>query len=656
MAPPPLGRPLGRVTVRGVVLGTALAAAHTAWVVYDETAWGHLGTSITGASLLASAVALLFVLLAANGLLSGRMERFRLKPPEMMVIFTMVTVSAMVAGFDLLQNLMPTLLMPFWYATPANRWERFLPNIAPWLAPRDPAVVRAFFLGGGSFFEARVWHAWLVPLLAWGGFLFVLCGVMFCLNVLMRRQWVDRERLPFPILEVPLTMVSSGTLGGLFSRRTLLLGFAIPVAVESLNVLSGMFPSLPGVQLNLWNLGHFITEPPYNAANPLYMMWQPFGIGLAFLIPLDVSFSCWFFYLARKAFEVLWVSQGWGAAGGAGAAFPYTRELAYGAWLGLFVTLMWSARSHLRSLLGLLMPRRGRAPEDAGEAISYRLAAAGVLAGYAALVGFAVAAGMSALLATVYFMLFLLATVAMTRVYAQVGMPVLELYFFNTEAAIVAAAGSRSLTAGDQVVMTNFFWFNRCYRQHPMAHQLEAMRFSDLTGTSRRWTAGVLPLAALIGIVVGFLATLEIYYTRGAGTAKVLGYQLGVGWEAYGRLQGWADAPQAPQAKAYIAAGSSFAVVGGLALLRGAILGCPLHPIGYALAVSYAMEYFWAPFFATWLLKLLIVRYGGLKAYRNAMPFFLGFVIGDYVTVIFWGLVASAFGLKGISPYLFHKW
>jgi hypothetical protein len=33
------------------------------------------------------------------------------------------------------------------------------------------------------------------------------------------------------------------------------------------------------------------------------------------------------------------------------------------------------------------------------------------------------------------------------------------------------------------------------------------------------------------------------------------------------------------------------------------------------------MDAFWADFFLGWLLKALLLRYGGMKAYRAALPF-----------------------------------
>ena len=629
-----------------------LAVAHTVWVVYEETVWGHLGTSITAASLVSSAIAVLVAMLAWNTLAARLGPNWRLRPGELMVLFTMVTVAAIMAGFDLIQNLPPILMLPFRHANEANRWDRMFPFIKSWLAPHDDAVVKAFFMGGTTVFEPQTLRAWLVPMAAWSGLLLVIAYSMLCMNTLMRRRWVEEERLPFPLLQVPMLMVREGDIRGLFRSRMLALGVAIPAVVESLNVIHGIYPSVPGVQLNVYNLVRLMPTPPWNALNPLFMSWAPMGIGLAFLMPLDLLFSCWVFYLLRKAFEMEWVVFGWGAGGG---AFPYIREVTYGAFAGAFVILLRGSHRYLarviRRALGL-----AREPDDTQEPMSYRAALVGLIVSAPLLVGFAIAAGMTPSLAVVYFTIYLLATVVMTRIYAQVGTSLLEFYFFNTEAAIATFAGSKSLSMADKTLFAQFFWFNRCYRQHPMGHQIEAMRFAGLTRVGLRPITLILAVATIIGVIVGLMTTLNIYYSHGAGTAKVLGWQMGVAWETYGRASAWMDAPQSPQPSALTAAGISFVLALGIAGLRNAFLGFPLHPLGYVLAVSYAMEYIWSIFLVVWMVKALIVRYGGLRAYWRAVPFFVGLVIGDACTVIFWGLAATALGLRNISPYLHHMW
>ena len=44
------------------------------------------------------------------------------------------------------------------------------------------------------------------PVLIWTGFIATLLFVMQCINVILRKQWTDRERLSYPIIQLPLEM------------------------------------------------------------------------------------------------------------------------------------------------------------------------------------------------------------------------------------------------------------------------------------------------------------------------------------------------------------------------------------------------------------------------------------------------------------------
>jgi hypothetical protein len=79
-----------------------------------------------------------------------------------------------------------------------------------------------------------------------------------------------------------------------------------------------------------------------------------------------------------------------------------------------------------------------------------------------------------------------------------------------------------------------------------------------------------------------------------------------------------------------------------LSLLRQTFVWWPFHPIGYVLAGTPSMDYMWCPFFLGWLIKLVILRYGGIRIYRQALPFFLGLILGDYIVPTLWGLWGMA--------------
>jgi len=78
-----------------------------------------------------------------------------------------------------------------------------------------------------------------------------------------------------------------------------------------------------------------------------------------------------------------------------------------------------------------------------------------------------------------------------------------------------------------------------------------------------------------------------------------------------------------------------------LAKAKYTFIGLPFHSIGFALAMSFAVEYNWPAFFIMWLVKGALVQYGGLTACLRFVPFFLG--LGGLIAPIFWGFISWLF-------------
>ena len=87
--------------------------------------------------------------------------------------------------------------------------------------------------------------------------------------------------------------------------------------------------------------------------------------------------------------------------------------------------------------------------------------------------------------------------------------------------------------------------------------------------------------------------------------------------------------------------GTTFLAVGigvtlALVWARANITGFPLHPLGYALCSSWTMIVFWFAALVAWGIKTLILRYGGMKLYRQTRPLFLGMILGEFAAALFW--------------------
>ncbi len=63
------------------------------------------------------------------------------------------------------------------------------------------------------------------------------------------------------------------------------------------------------------------------------------------------------------------------------------------------------------------------------------------------------------------------------------------------------------------------------------------------------------------------------------------------------------------------------------------------------MAGSFGLFRLWLPVFVSWFAKVLILRYGGLRAYRRALPFFLGLVLGEFTAGFCRTLLDLAFNL-----------
>jgi hypothetical protein len=84
-----------------------------------------------------------------------------------------------------------------------------------------------------------------------------------------------------------------------------------------------------------------------------------------------------------------------------------------------------------------------------------------------------------------------------------------------------------------------------------------------------------------------------------------------------------------------------------LAMARSAFVGWPLNPVALPLAASWSIHLMWLPMFIAWLVKILVLRYGGRRLYQAALPLFLGLILGQAIVGSAWTFVGL---LKG-EPY-----
>jgi len=97
-----------------------------------------------------------------------------------------------------------------------------------------------------------------------------------------------------------------------------------------------------------------------------------------------------------------------------------------------------------------------------------------------------------------------------------------------------------------------------------------------------------------------------------------------------------------------------FLLLGGflmilLILARNFLLWWPISPVGLAVGLSHPVYYTWFSVFVAWLIKVFIMKYGGVRVYNKAKEFFLGMILGSFVTAGIWILVGFFTGIPGFK-------
>ena len=95
-----------------------------------------------------------------------------------------------------------------------------------------------------------------------------LPGVFGLVDAMMiRSQWVYKERLTYPVIELPRAMVMPSSL--IFRHRLFWTGFLIAVTITTINGLHSVFPAFPALPTRRRNINYLLTDPPWNALNRL---------------------------------------------------------------------------------------------------------------------------------------------------------------------------------------------------------------------------------------------------------------------------------------------------------------------------------------------------------------------------------------------------
>ncbi len=619
-----------RVKPHILLIGLVLVAFNSYWCLMGTEVWHS--TQLTIASLFFNAVFTLLVFVLLNLLFQKYLPKLAMSQADLHTIYVMVVMVTTLSGHTMMGYLIPVLAHTFQFASPENEWlSLFGNNLPDWIAVKNPRILDGFYNGDSTFYNPDTLNAWIPPVLAWSSFVIALWLTLLAVTIFLRKQWTENERLNYPIVQLPLALTSNPK--RFFSSPWMWLGFALAASVELLNGLSFLFPEIPSLPIRNKRLGQFSAKP-WSAMGPINISFYPFSIGLMFFTPLDLSFSCWFFWVLTRVQLV--VTDMFGARN------IYNLEQQTGAWLAFGCIPLWMGRRYysriIRKVFGIPQPRGVSPPDDSTEPMRYRSAALLFTVGILFLFFFCFQMGMALWAIGLFFLLYFPMILGITRIRAEIGPPLHQLILVDPGRTMVLGLGTRRLGLGNLTGLTFLYPFVRCFRAHPTPSELEAFRLAERSRIGYRQLLIGMILAIVFGILITFWAYLHVLYDMGAGS-KARGWIVYMGWETFNRLHTWLVSPREASVPELGVISSSFLFTIFLMIMKVRFLWWPLHPGGYVLVSGTGMGRLWFPIFLSWLAKATVLKIGGVKLYRQAVPFFLGLILGDYTLGCVWSLI-----------------
>ncbi len=347
----PPSRYLPGLTWRVFLLFVVLTTIIVIWTEYSvlvvsSTSFNSLAPSITSVFALAVVAAFL------NPILKAIKRRFGLVSRELACLYCMLMVASPVASIGMVHFMLPSMVSARYFASDENKWDTlFLHHVPEWYGPTGEREITSFWEPSPT--ASVPWPVWAQPPIAWSRLTLSLYFAMLCINTIIRTQWIENERLTFPLVYLPLEMVreeQTQHLNSFFRNKLMWLGFIVAIIPQTFAGLHVYFPTMPDVPLKNYPLHqHFRNMgAPWNAIGTLRLAFYPCMIGFSYLLTTEVSLSGWVFYLLSTCSPRSSASSAARAAGRAGdrrRASPGSPSRSSRAWAHGLCSSAWECGS-----------------------------------------------------------------------------------------------------------------------------------------------------------------------------------------------------------------------------------------------------------------------------------------------------------------------
>ena len=622
----------GEITPRSVIAGLIACAAVSIWC--PESAWVVGASRLNLSQLPVAAFGVFFGVVLLNVLVSRFNPKIIFTRAEVMVIFVMAFIASIMATADLLDWVFSVMAVPYYYATPENRWiDDVWPHLKQWSVVQGPSEELRWAYLGMPTGASIPWDIWLVPTFWWGTFIGAVALSSICLAAIFRKQWAEHERLAFPLAQVPLEIMSDPTgpraIPALLRKRTFWIGVAIPMFVVLFNFISYFETTFP--RIPIMDQVNVPLSQKLGVSMQFKLNW--YTLGFAYMVNTNILFSVWVFHLLGLAEVMSFASVGYtlGPSGDYYSSWDAIQN--WQGFGGFIVFVLWGifmARGHLKHVLYSFLGKVEA--DDDHELLPYRWALPGLIASTFYMALFLVQLGMTWKMVIVWLFAAFVAYFGTTRVIAQTGLVYMRSPM-TPPLFVLGALGTIGVPPQGLVGMVGTYSLVVNGRAPLMPGIFHMSWIGAKIGKKGRRMFTAMAIGLICAYVVGAAYIIYISYTHGAATFHAAPYTTH-GPQIYDAIIKKMQARTDIDFERLMFLGIGGGVMAILTAMQYRFPGFPLHPVGFPIATTHHVNVGFFPVFLAWLIKTVLLHVGGVEAYQKSRPIFIGIIAGYSLAVM----------------------
>ncbi len=503
-------------------------------------------------------------------------------------------------------------------------------------------LTRAFPYIEGSWRQYFVgdvpWSHWMRPVVRWGFVIVLTYIILMSLNLLIFRQWAYNEKLTYPLAELPKALVAEDGIPPVFRSPLFWMGALLSGSVLGWNVFcrTNIVPGL--VPLNFNNSWYpYVVNTTFdglkNSSCPVFFTI----IGLSFLVPKNISFSLWFFYVIGLVELQLMVWTGHGVDSRSFKSdfwylMHYGTAQGQGALLVFSTVVLYKCRKYI---LCAFMPAmiKELEPDERKE-----LKIASFLFVFCSLGLILILwrdMGANLFYTLFFYLMALVITIGLVRAVTEGGVLSFQcqggpFHFIRSFFGLDKSWTSTSLFAPLMVYYAMIFLDIKTFIAPAFANSLKLR--ADFKMNRGRFHLAVI-LAVVLAAVTGIVTAIMMCYSGGADIMQSWFYTSLPKNAMFEVVRSMTkDAPEVSPALSLWIGGGAVAMA-ALLYFRQFIFWLP-HPLGMVMFINPIMRSFWFSILLGWMANSMVTKFGNKETFHRIKGFFIGLIVGELILIV----------------------